>query len=115
MSRASADRGPGSATVKRRAHYAQVQREYINNGSRCAQDVISGAWQDPPTQLPMETQETFWRSLFEQPSVPDNRCPQPVGPLKWELMVPITAEDIERSVKGMKDGMRAQTAESLRT
>ena len=67
-------------------------------------DVISGAWQDPPTQLPMETQETFWRSLFEQPSVPDNRCPQSVGPPKWELMAPITAEDIEWSLKGMKDG-----------
>ena len=56
----------------------------------------------------METQETFRRSLFEQPSVPDNRCPQPVGPPKWELMAPITAEDIERSLKRMKDeGWRA--------
>ena len=34
--------------VRRRAQYARVQREYIKNGSRCAQDVISGAWQDPP-------------------------------------------------------------------
>ena len=51
----------------------------------------------------MEDQETFWRSLFERPSVPDNRCPQPVGPPKWELMAPITAEDVERSLKGMKD------------
>ena len=42
--------------------------------------------------------------LFEKPSVPDNRCLQPVGPPKWELMAPITAEDVERSLKGMKDG-----------
>ena len=48
--------------------------------------------------------EPFWRSLFEQPSVHDNRCPQPVGPPKWELMVPITTEDVEQSLKGMKDG-----------
>ena len=42
--------------------------------------------------------------FFEQPSVPDNRCPQLVGPPKWELMAPITAEDVEPSLKGMKDG-----------
>ena len=52
----------------------------------------------------MEMQETFWRSLFEQPSVPDNGCPQSVGPPQWELMAPITAEDIEWSLKEMKDG-----------
>ena len=83
--------------VRRRAQYALVQRE--QNRSRCIQDDISGAWQDPPNQLPMEEQETFWRSLFEQPSVPDNRCPQPEGPPKWELMAPITTEDVERSLK----------------
>ena len=49
--------------VRRRAQYVRVQREYIKNRSRCAQNVISGAWQDPPTQLPMEMQETFWRSF----------------------------------------------------
>ena len=32
------------------------------------------------------------------------RCPQPVGPPKWELMVPITADDVKPSLKGMKDG-----------
>ena len=36
--------------------------------------------------------------------MPDNRCPQPVGPPKWELMVPITADDVKSSLKGMKDG-----------
>ena len=45
--------------VRRRAQYARVQREYTKNRSRCAQDVISGAWQDPPTQLPMGRQGTI--------------------------------------------------------
>ena len=53
-----------SPRLRRRAKYAQVQREYTKNRSRCAQDVISGTWQDPPTQLPMGRQEPFWRSLF---------------------------------------------------
>ena len=90
--------------VRRRAQYARVRPEYTKNRSRCAQDVISGAWQDPPATLPMGTQEPFWRSLFERTSVPDNRCPQPVGPPKWELMAPIKTEDVEPSLKGMKDG-----------
>ena len=88
----------------RRVQYARVQREYTKNRSRCALDVISGAWQDPPTTLPMGMQEPFWRSLFERTSVPDERCPEPVGPPKWELMAPITTEDVERSLMGMKDG-----------
>ena len=62
----------------------------------------------------METQETFWRSLFEQPSVPDNRCPQPVGPPKWELMAPIKAEDVEQSLKGMKDGALGSDGRKLK-
>ena len=36
--------------------------------------------------------------------MPDNRCPQPVGLPKWELTVPITADDLKPSLKGMKDG-----------
>ena len=48
--------------------------------------------------------EPFWRSLFERTLVPDNRCPQPVGPPKWELMAAVTTEDVERSLMGMKDG-----------
>ena len=47
--------------------------------------------------------EPFWRSLFERTLVPDNRCPQPVGPPKWELMAAITTEDVEWSLMGMKD------------
>ena len=90
--------------VKRRAQYARVQRLYNKNRTRCAQDVISGAWQDPPATLPLEEQEPFWRSLFEHPSVPDDRTPDPVGPPKWELLAPITSEEVAKSLGGMKDG-----------
>ena len=50
----------------------------------------------------MDVQEPFF---FERTSVPDDRCPQPVGPPKWELMAPIIAEDVDQSLKGMKDGV----------
>ena len=43
-------------------------------------------------------------AVFERASVPDDRCPQPVGPPKWELMAPITAGDVDRSLNEMKDG-----------
>ena len=46
---------------------------------------------------------SLYGSLFELASVPDDRCPQPVGPPKWELMAPITAGDVDRSLNGMKD------------
>lgn len=47
---------------------------------------------------------SLYDSLFERASVPDDRCPQPVGPPKRELMAPITAGDVDRSLNGMKDG-----------
>ena len=100
--------------VRRRTQYPWVQREYTNNRSCCAQDVISGAWQDPQTTLPMGTQEPFWRSLFVQASIPDNRSAQPVGPPKWQLMVPITTEDVNRSLKGMKDGAPGPDGQKLK-
>ena len=58
--------------------------------------------QDPPTHLPMDVHEPFF---FERTSVLDDRYPQPVGPPKWELMAPITAADVDQSLKGMKDGV----------
>ena len=58
--------------------------------------------------------EPFWRSLFERTLVPDNRCPQPVGPPKWELMSTITTEDVERSLMGMKDGAPGPDGQKLK-
>ena len=86
--------------VRHRLQYTKVQWEYNEDKSCCAQDVISGIWQDPPTHLPLEV---HLQSLFEKALVLDNRCLQPVGPPKWELMAPITAEDVNRYLKGMKD------------
>ena len=54
---------PGPSGPGCRAQYAQVQWEYSKNRSRCTQDVISGAWQDPPTHLPMGVQEPLWQSF----------------------------------------------------
>ena len=52
----------------------------------------------------MSVQEPFWRDLFETPSVPDSRSLPVVGQLHWELLHPITSEDVVRVLKKMKDG-----------
>lgn len=35
--------------------------------------------------------------------MPDDKCLKPVWPPKWELMVPMKDEDVNRSLKEMKD------------
>ena len=112
--RQALQRASDRSRVKRRAQYASVQREYNKNRSRCAQNVISGAWRDPPAQLPLDKQEAFWRSLFEHRSVPDDRSPEPVGPPKWELVAPITTEEVAKSLKGMKDGAPSPDGRELK-
>ena len=37
-----------------------------------------------------------------------------MGPPKWELMAPITAEDVEQSLKGMKDGLPGPDGRNLK-
>ena len=78
---------PEGGRAKRRAQYARVQRCYDRDRTRCAQEVITGAWRNPPASLPMDTQEAFWRNLFETPSVPDSRSFPPVGDVHWELLI----------------------------
>ena len=67
-------------------------------------DRLKNIEQDPLTHLPMEVKEPLWRSLFERPAVLDDKGPQPLRPPKWELMAPITAEDVDQFLKTMKDG-----------
>ena len=85
---------PEGARAKRRAQYAQVQRCYDRDRTRCAQDVITGAWRDLSASLPMATQEPFWCELFETPSVPDSRTSPIVEDVHWELLHPISAENV---------------------
>ena len=80
--------------AKRRAQYAREQRCYDKDRTRCAQQIIAGNWREPPASLPMSVQEPFWRDLFETPSVPDSRSLPIIGEMHWELMHPITVDDV---------------------
>lgn len=46
--------------------------------------------------------------------MPDDKCLKPVWPPKWELMVPMKDEDVDRSLKEMKDGAPGQDGRKLK-
>ena len=62
-----------------------------------------GNWHEPPASLPMSVQEPFWRDLFETISVSDSQSLPIIGEMHWELMHPITTEDVVRALKKIKD------------
>jgi len=53
--------------------------------------------------LPVDTQELFWRLLFEQPSHPADRTFHPVGSTKWELLDLISSDEVTKVLSRMKD------------
>ena len=57
----------------------------------------------PPASLPMSVQEPFWLDLFETISVSDSRPLPIIGEMHWELMHPITTEDVVRALWKIKD------------
>ena len=95
---------PEGDRAKRRAQYVRVQQCYDKDRTRCAQQNIAGNWCEPPASLPMSVQEPFWRDIFKTPSVSDSQSLPVVGELHWELLHPITSEDVVRALKKMKDG-----------
>ena len=93
-----------NARAKRRAAYACTERLYRTSRKRCARDVLSGTCGVEPSPVPMALQEPYWRGIFQQASLPDQRRPQPKGPVEWALVTPISVEDVTRAIKGMSDG-----------
>jgi hypothetical protein len=82
----------------------KTQDLFCKNKSRCDQDILSGSWESPRRGLPLEDQEPYWREIFEQESVEDLRAPQPIGPVLWSMIDPISSAKIEAIIKAMKPG-----------
>ena len=53
----------------------------------------------------MDTQEPFWRVLFEHPLHPNDRTFHPVGSTKWELLDPISSDEVAKALSRIKDGV----------
>jgi len=90
--------------ARRRRLYGVIQALYRKNRSRCAKSVLSGDWaKERRPALPLEEQDAFWRPLFEEPSKPDERTPEPVcGPL-FGVSLPVTLEEYELALATTHD------------
>ena len=64
-----------NARAKRRAAYACTERLYRTSRKRCARDVLSGTCGVEPSPVPMALQDPYWRGIFQQASLPDQRRP----------------------------------------
>ena len=92
---------PAGKRQRRRALYARVQQLYRKNRVRCADSVLAGTWDAEDHCLPLETQEPFWRNLFETASLPDQRLPEPVREVQWDLLKPITEAEVTSCLSSM--------------
>lgn len=43
----------------------------------------------------------IWKGVLERPSTPDCRQPIPVGPTLWQLMEPVTLEELNNTIISM--------------
>ena len=104
---------PQNKRKRRRALYARIQRWYKRQRARCADAILDGSWDKEPSALPLATQEPFWRSLLETPSVADLRDPGRVRPTCWELLRPVTAAEVGETIKSM-DGKKSPGSDGIR-
>ena len=91
---------PKTRRKRRKALHRILQRLYKRDRSKAAALIVSGEWRtlDKSTQLPMDTLEAFWRPLLETSSRPDERTAEQVHETAWNILQPITLEDIEWSL-----------------
>lgn len=89
---------------KRRTQYAEVQRLYSKNRSKCAGNVLSGDWEKVPNRVSIEAHEKFWGPLMEEPSEPDSRCPNPLVDPLVVLLEPLSKVELDNALKSMADG-----------
>ena len=81
--------------------------------------VIDGSWVLAWAGLTLSELEPFWREIFETPSVKDNHTPEPVGPIQWGIVEPISEAKLEETLHLMKskapgpDGMGVSQLKQL--
>ena len=89
-----------NASKLRRYQYARIQALYKRNRGRCADEVLSGKWTEVAgTSVQMKDMEPVWRGIMETPSVSDMRTPVSVGPILWQLLAPVTVNELEQTLR----------------
>ena len=91
-----------SRRAVRRAAYKRVQALYLSNKKMGAELCLSGGWASPEGEMPGGMLD-FWKRLFESEPITDNRPVVRPHEDKWDLMEPITTEEIEESITKVKE------------
>lgn len=83
---------------RRRAQYSAIQHLYGRKPSAAAHKVLDGSWEcDDPVPTPtLEEFRMAWQPIFETPSIKDNRRPTCVGQVRWEIVSPVTPDELNK-------------------
>ena len=65
---------------------------------------MDGSWDKQASKLSLEELEPFWREIFESESVVDNRDVDPIGPVMWDMIKPVTLDEVTLTINAMKNG-----------
>ena len=90
----------GNARKRKARIYRRVQSLYSTNKGRLADEVLKGTWMHDPKAVDPVSMETYWRGIFETPSTPDARNPSCLRGPRWEVVEPVTEDDV---LYGLKD------------
>ncbi len=98
---------PKSNKEIRRARYAHTQRLYKLKRKDAAHSILEGRWREAYRGLDraVEGVEEYWAKVFETNTTEiesSESSPQSNGQIKWELIAPITTEEIRLALSTMK-------------
>ena len=94
---------PKTGRALRRHQFAHMQGLYKKDRKRCAQEVLSGNWRTEKTAfVPLDEMEPAWREIMETPSLEDDRAPLAARPILWDLVTPVTSDDVRKVLKVMR-------------
>ena len=83
-----------------------TQAAYKRNRKRCVQMVLNGHWkyeiQTAPPRVTPEEQEAYWGRLFSRESPDDQRQVVPVRAPQWDVVAPITPDQVQTALKSMR-------------
>ncbi len=98
---------PRSNREIRRARYAHTQRLYKLKRKDAAHSILEGRWREAYRGMDcaVEGVEEYWAKVFETSTTetePSEASPQSSGQIKWELVSPITTEEIRLALDTMR-------------
>lgn len=98
---------PKSSKEVRRARYAHTQRLYKLKRKDAAHSILEGRWREAYRGLDrvVDGVEDYWAKVFETSTTGTEHSeasPQSIGLIKWEVISPITAEEIRLALSTMR-------------